>query len=175
MDASEALSTAAQVAVTIAGFTGVVIAVAAGPIHQWSHAQLFRLKMLVATSVSPLIWSLVGLSLLATDLRPPTVWTWCSGLASVMLVIGWSTAVRNFAQLDMQALGRGGHLTFYSASGIGLAALALQVYNIGALHAFWPFFAMVTIAMALSSFQFVRMTLDSPRRPGGDARSESAG
>jgi hypothetical protein len=173
MDASEALATAAQVAVAIAGFTGVVVAFGTVPIHEWSDAQRFRLKMLIATSVFPLFWSLMALFLLTTGLGAGTVWTVSSVVAFGMLLAGWTMSAREFTRLDVAKLGRGGPSAFRGASGIGLAALALQVYNIFALHAFWPFFAMVTVAMMLSMFQFVRMTLDSTRvRRGG---RESAG
>jgi len=51
MEPSEALSTAAQVAVALAGFAGVVVVFRRKSVHDWSTLDKFRLQLLLANSV----------------------------------------------------------------------------------------------------------------------------
>lgn len=164
MQPGEALAAAAQIAVAVAGFTGVVVAFGSGPIHEWSSVELFRLKLLIGTSVFPLVWSLAGLVLLTTGLSAPTLWSWCSAMAAALLLPGLGFALRDFLRLGRAEQGRAGRAIFTGAAGLGLLVILLQVYNILVLRAFWPFFTIVTSGMTLSVFQFVRMTLDRTRR-----------
>jgi hypothetical protein len=48
------LSIAAQIAVALAGFAGVVVAFCSKSLHDWSHIDKFRLLNLLATLSSPL-------------------------------------------------------------------------------------------------------------------------
>lgn len=61
----EALDVAARVAVTLAGFAGIVVVFRPDSLHQWSEIDKFRLRLLLANSAMPLVWSLFGI-LLAT-------------------------------------------------------------------------------------------------------------
>jgi hypothetical protein len=40
---------------------------------------------------------------------------------------------------------------------------ALQLYNVVSARAFWPFFALIVVAILASILQFVRMILARPR------------
>ena len=85
MQPSEALGTAAQVAVALAGFAGVVVVFRTESVHQWSATDKFRLKLLLGNSVIPLVLCLFGIFLLAFDKPLPGIWRWCSGFAAVIL------------------------------------------------------------------------------------------
>jgi hypothetical protein len=50
----EALSVAAQIAVALAGFAGVVVAFRSGPLHEWSVLDKLRLWLLLGNSLVPL-------------------------------------------------------------------------------------------------------------------------
>ena len=54
MEPSAALSTSAQIAVAIAGFAGVVIAVRNESLHDWSRVEKFWLRLLLLNSILPL-------------------------------------------------------------------------------------------------------------------------
>jgi hypothetical protein len=51
MEPSEALSTAAQIAVTLAGFAGVVVVFRRESVHEWSPIDKFRLRVLLINSI----------------------------------------------------------------------------------------------------------------------------
>ena len=74
MQPSEALSASAQVAVTLAGFAGVVVAFRSRSVHEWSKIDKFRLGILLTNSAIPFVLSIVGMLLSSTSLDLATVW-----------------------------------------------------------------------------------------------------
>ena len=64
MEPSEALSTAAQIAVALAGFAGVVVVFRRESVHEWSQIDKYRLRLLLMNSILPLAFCTVGLLLL---------------------------------------------------------------------------------------------------------------
>ena len=81
MEPGEALGLAAQVAVTLAGFAGVVVVFRPASIHQWPSLDRFRLRLLLNNSIFPLAYSVFGIFLLTIKPTPETIWRWCSGVA----------------------------------------------------------------------------------------------
>src|SRR2546423_12314710 len=77
MQPSEALTASAQIAVTLAGFAGVVVAFRSGAIHEWSKIDKFRLQILLSNSALPFILSLFAMLLLASQLDEQTIWRLC--------------------------------------------------------------------------------------------------
>jgi hypothetical protein len=83
MEPGEALGIAAQLALALGGFTGVVVVFRSEPLHEWRPIDKLRLRILLTNSVLPLTVCLVALFLLT--IKPPPLWIWrgCSGLAVV--------------------------------------------------------------------------------------------
>src|SRR6266487_4366511 len=81
MEPGEALSTASQIAVALAGFAGVVVVFRREAIHDWSALDKFRLRLLLANSVLPLGLCMIALLLLTVEPALTSVWRWCSALA----------------------------------------------------------------------------------------------
>src|SRR5438067_10673451 len=74
MEPNEALGIAAQVAVALAGFAGVVVVFRPQAIHQWSAVDRFRLRLLLHNSICPLAYALFGMLLLT--IKPAPIWIW---------------------------------------------------------------------------------------------------
>src|SRR4051812_6238087 len=74
MEPNEALGIAAQVAVALAGFAGVVVVFRPQFLHQWSAVDRFRLRLLLHNSICPLAYALFGMFLLT--IRPTPLWIW---------------------------------------------------------------------------------------------------
>src|SRR5262249_58602644 len=87
MQPSEALSASAQVAVTLAGFAGVVVAFRSGSVHEWSNVDKFRLRILLINSAIPFVLSMVAMLLSSTALDQNRLWQVCSILGFVLVVI----------------------------------------------------------------------------------------
>ena len=50
-------------------------------------------------------------------------------------------------------------IAFYFFFALGAISLILQLYNIAALNAFWPFFVSITVQLLAAMFQFMLMVL----------------
>lgn len=159
MDPNAALGTAAQVAVTLAGFAGVVVVFGGPAVHQWSRVDRFRLRLMLNNALLALVFSLLGLLLLTTGLAPPAVWRWCSGVAAVLLVLSAIPVVRSFAGFgagELEAAG-GSRTVFFAIASVGVALTLLQIVNAAVLHELWPFFAVVVTSILAAMIQFLRL------------------
>src|SRR5215470_6776702 len=143
VDPVDALTTAAQVSVALAGFTGVVAVFGSGYLHDLPPVDRYRLRLMVAFSTMPLLTSLGGLLLLATGLRWSLVFDLCSAFVILFALVSTVFVWRELVALHRSRaeLGRMGRTMLYAGAVAGLAALAFQVYNLAALHAFWPVYA----------------------------------
>ena len=140
MQPGEVLGVAAQIAVALAGFAGVVVVFRREAVHAWSGIDKLRLRLLLANSIVPLGLSMLGLLLLS--IKPPEIWRWCSGIAlvaSLSFVTATGKAFRRLYLRDMQPP-RTTRFMFYLFGAFGVAAMFLQLYNIALLAEFWPFF-----------------------------------
>ena len=84
MEPGEALGIAAQIAVALAGFAGVVVVFRRESVHEWSPLDKFRLRLLLANSILPLALFMIALLLLTINPPLAGVWRWCSGAAFVV-------------------------------------------------------------------------------------------
>jgi len=164
-ESGEALSTAAQIAVALAGFAGVVVVFRRESVHDWSPIDKFRLRLLLMNSVLPLALCVLGLLFLT--IKPPSVdiWKWCSGFAFVVFVLFAVTSMTSFRRLDLrqlQSYGRATHVVFYLFGILGTAATVLQLYNVITLGVFWPFFTGIVFQLTTAMFQFMRIILIPP-------------
>lgn len=166
MEPTAALSVSAQIAVSIAGFAGVVAAFRNDSVHDWGEVEKFWLRLLLINSILPLAFSVVGLFVLSVTYDSPAIWRWCSGFALVFLVASATMIIRTLAGLapgQLEAAG-GTRFTSYTLVTILTAVCLLQVYNLATLAAFWPFFGAIVALLLGAMYQFVRLVL-SPQRP----------
>jgi hypothetical protein len=163
MEPGEALSTAAQIAVTLAGFAGVVVVFRRESVHEWSPIDKFRLRLLLANSILPLLLCMVGLLLLTIEPALTGLWRWCSSITFVIFLLFAITAETGFRRLHLQQRqGAPANLTYYLFSILGWGATLLQLYNVALLGTFWPFFTGIVIQLLGAMLQFARMILLPP-------------
>jgi hypothetical protein len=163
MNPSEALSTAAQVAVTLAGFAGIVVVFRPESVHRWSALDKFRLQLLLTNSALPLADALFGLLLLSFNPPPVHIWRICSavGFAVQILLIAFTgNPRRRLPKTDVSAVNKP---LFYGIALLGIAAMALQAINFTLWNLFWPFFALIVMHLIAALTQFVRMVLLQPQ------------
>ena len=164
MEPADMLGTMSQIAITIAGFAGVVVAFGRSAIHEWSTVDKFRLRLLLTASTSALAFCLVGLLLLASSLSQTFAWSTCSLIVTVSFACNTIASLRAYARFTPEELEAAGARPrfFYMVSSVGAALVLLQVYNVVMLRAFWPYFAAIVLAILISVLQFTRMIL-APR------------
>jgi hypothetical protein len=162
MQPSEALGVAAQVAVTLAGFAGIVVVFRPQSVHEWSALDRLRLSLLLMNSVLPLVFSLFGMLLLSVDPVPASIWRWCSGFAfasEVLVFVSMRNPQRRLSAADFQMINK---FLFYGIGVMAMAAAALQVVNFAVWNCFWPFFAAIFVHLFAAVIQFLRMLLLAP-------------
>jgi hypothetical protein len=170
MEPGEILGTAAQIAVALAGFAGVVVVFRRESVHEWSPIDKFRLRLLLMNSVLPLALCMLGLLFLAIKPVPAGIWKWCSGLAFIILVLFAVTSMRIFRRLglrQLQSYGRATHFVIYLFAVVGTAVTLLQLYNAAVPGAFWPFLSGIVFQLTAAMFQFMRIILMPPERGNG--------
>ena len=162
MEPGEALGVAAQVAVTLAGFAGIVVVFRPHSVHQWSALDKFRLQLLLTNSALPLLDALCGMFLLSVTPPIASIWQWCSGIAfsaQVLVIVFVRNPTRNIPREHFAAINKS---LYYGVALLGTAAMALQAFNMTRWNLFWPFFAMIFIHLIAALAQFVRMVLLPP-------------
>ena len=139
MQPSEALGIAAQVAITLAGFAGIVVVFRPDSVHRWSPLDKLRLQLLLMNSALPLAESLFGMLLLTFDSPPASIWRWCSGVsfsAQVLVFVYMRNPRRRLStRADVQAVNK---FLFYGIGFIATVAVALQAINFAVWNRFWP-------------------------------------
>src|SRR6266568_2015514 len=147
MEPGEALGLAAQVAVTLAGFAGVVVVFRPHSVHQWSNVDRFRLRLLLNNSILPLAYAVIGICLLA-------------------FAIFNFTTVRKFSAVEFKGVNK---VVFFPLFAVGIATILLQLYNIAVWNWFWPFFAGIVVHLIAAMLQFMRLVLlPRPNEPPGE-------
>ena len=164
MEPGEALGVAAQIAVALAGFAGVVVVFRRESVHEWSAVDKLRLRLLLSNSILPLCFCMLGLLLLTIKPVPPAIWRWCSVVAFVVSLLVAITMTKYFRRLDPRQLQREGatRFIFYLFGIFGIAANLLQLYNAAFPGVFWPFFTGIVFQLTTAVFQFARMILLLP-------------
>ena len=93
MEPGEALGIAAQVAVALAGFAGVVVVFRREAVHEWSSIDKLRLRLLLRLSM-------VGLVLLTVEPMPQGIWKWCSGLLLIATISFVTASMKSFPAFE---------------------------------------------------------------------------
>lgn len=162
MEPNEALSTAAQVAVTLAGFAGVVVVFRPQSVHEWSRIDRFRLRLLLHNSICPLAYALFGMLLLSMKPTPEWIWRSCSLFGLLFQLPGGTIIARSSRKMSPAEFAAANKALFYTIALIGAATLILQIVNIAWLNLFWPFFLSIVMHLITGILQFTRMILLLP-------------
>jgi hypothetical protein len=88
------LNTLAEVAITLAGFTGVVVAFRLRGAHSWSPTELRILWLLIGDSFLVLFFSLLPFPLALGNWSHDALWGFCNALLGSWFIIGNLLALR---------------------------------------------------------------------------------
>src|SRR6266550_1243775 len=132
MQPSEALTTAAQIAVALAGFAGVVVAFRSKSLHEWSPRDKFRLWLLLGNALIPLFDCLFGMLLLAIKPTPLSIWHWCSVFSLLLSFPFGLSSWRRLSKLGPRVIQNMGayRYFFYMVGILGTAVVLSQFYNV---------------------------------------------
>ena len=140
MNPSDFLSTVAQVAVAIAGFSGIVVAVGQRTVRDLAPVDRVRLVGLVADTSLALMLSLMTMILLNTDIALSRVWLVCSAVEAIVIPVSYGIRFRyafRTAAADVTRAHARATLAIFLP--ILIVVFLLQAYNVVLLREFWPF------------------------------------
>ena len=145
MQPGEALSTAAQIAVALAGFAGVVVAFRSSSLHEWSLLDKYRLWLLLGSALVPFFSCLFGMLLLTIKATPFPIWRCCSGFSLLLTCIFGFLTWRRLSELGPTVIKNMGayRYPFYMVGILGTAVILSQFYNALVSGVFWLFYAAV--------------------------------
>jgi hypothetical protein len=155
MSAENLLTTLAQLGVALAGFSGIVAVLGERARGEWSSRERQLLSVLLATSGGVILWSLLPLLLLASQLPERRVWLFSSAGWVIQQVAILALRARQVARDPAVRAQERGFLVFAWLGGV--AALAVQLVNLAWLGVAWPHLAAVMWHLALSFLVFVRL------------------
>lgn len=166
MEPGEALGIAAQIAVALAGFAGVVVAFRSSSLHDWSPRDKFRLWLLLGNALVPLFACLFGILLLTIKPTPLSIWHWGSGFSLVLFFAFGFVSRRRLLELGPTVTKEMGayRYVFYVIGIVGMGIGLLQAYNALVPGVFWLFYAAVMFQLALGTLQFALMILLPPHK-----------
>jgi hypothetical protein len=166
-DPHDTLAVFAEVAIALAGFSGIVIAFGRRSFGSLSVLEVRRLSNLFTLSGMTLGASLLVMSLLHTPLaQSDQFWATCSAVMFILSSIWVAWDMVKVGRLDETS--RSGVSTpllvvFY---GLAIVGLALQVANTFAIRASWPFFLALTLLTAGAFQQFILLVRMGMREDG---------
>lgn len=165
MQPGEALGIAAQIAVALAGFAGVVVVFRSSSLQDWAPMDKFRLLILLGNALVPLFACMFGMLLLTITPPPVSIWHWCSGFSLLMSFPFGFLTWRRLSKLGPSVVKNMGtyRYLFFLVGALGAAVGLLQVYNALVSGVFWAFYAAIIFPLAVGSLQFALMILLPPK------------
>ena len=164
MDGADALTTIAEVAVGLAGFSGVVAVLGRQP-GEFSRVEAGRLVVLLLSSLGALFFALIPFALFPLGLNPVSVWRTTSGLVAVFALSHIAISYTELRRVRREAP------EIYSRSVAGthftilVVVLLLQLVGVakgGELALSLYIFGLLGL-LAVAAFQFVRILFVRPR------------
>jgi hypothetical protein len=157
------LSLVVEVAIAIAGFSGIAFALGYERTAAWTELERLRFNALITTALLSLGAASVALLLLAIGQPEPICWAAASGVSGTIAAFALVSRVRNLARvLDRDS---SGWPQFVGFSGIGAAVVLALLTNAVWLHAFWPLAVGVTFHLFAALVSFVGLITPPDAEP----------
>ncbi len=156
MQFEQVFTSAIEVGIAIAGFSGIVAVLGQRARGEWSRGDLGRMVVLLQSSFAAILLSFLVLILEGAQLREPLIWGVGSGCTLLYLVVVIPLRVRDFRKV--QAADKSySPVVFWVAFWLMVVSAAFQAYNLAVLQAGWPFALGVVTELALALIVFVRL------------------
>lgn len=161
MTYEDALSTLAEVAIAITGFSGIVSVFGRRSVGQWSVAERNRLLALLIVSLTALLFCLLPFILLLVPVSESICWRSLS-LFFVVPMIMFEARLIPIAN-DARRIPRTEREVSLAIAGIfimgDLLAIVGLIFNGLVLGVVWPYLAAIIWGLTKAAISFVRLTL----------------
>ena len=156
MEAASTLEVLAEIAIAIAGFSGVIAALSIRT-SQWSDLDKIRLRALLQSSFGTVLFSLLPLVLFSTTLRSPTIWVIVSSAWLVYMGVSTIPFVLRATRKSDSAPDGLRRLPIALFLGIVGSVVVVQVLNVTTLRTAWPHLAAMLGGLIAASTAFLRL------------------
>ena len=155
MEAEGILTTLAEVAIAIAGFSGIVVALQNRTVD-WSETDKLRFSALLQVSFESVFFSFVPIVLYLMHPSEPFVWRWSSGLWLVYIACTVAYRVPQIRRVSAPGSDTSKLAMRFVLSSFCTSVL-LQVANVVWLRVSWPHVITVILGMLLAFVFFARL------------------
>ena len=156
MNIDEALVGLAEIAIALAGFTGVVVAFGSRSEGAWHPGDRLRLGFLLEASLTAVGFALLGLLLISINISQSMSWIIGSAIWALYMTLSL-TRSHLALKKDQDTHGDVDRFANWITTGLFVALIAVQVANIFVWQAFWPFLAGILLNLAGAAMQFARL------------------
>lgn len=156
MEYRDTLSTLAEVAIALAGFSGIVSIFSSRGAGGWSVRDRTRLVKLLERAFAALFFCVTPLVAEFTPVEEPAIWRVGSIGFAIYLIYPIATLLRERSSASASGLSVAVGALYFAGDTI---CLALLVYSAVALGAAWPYVCAVLWLLAVGSIAFVRLLL----------------
>ncbi len=156
MDLVELLIGIAEIAIALAGFTGVVVAFGSRSVGSWHPGDRLRLAFLLEASLTAAGFALIALLVLSVIEDRAIVWTVMSSFWAVYMSGSlWNSHRRISTNSDTH--GDVDKVANRFTGGLFWVLVLLQLANVIFWQAFPPFLAAIMLNLAGAAMQFARL------------------
>ena len=161
---NDILLTAAEVSISLAGFTGIIVIFARGR-GVWSTVDRFRIKAALGGSVGAAFLALLPSALILLELEGATLWRVSSGLfiAYVVSVGIWQLPdARQLSEEDIDTLKEPGRMFLLTIGWTTIVVHAANVVGVGMPPQVGIYFLGLFLFMIQAAFLFLRIVFVRP-------------
>ena len=165
MEGADGLQIIAEVSVGLAGFTGVVLALARGP-GEWHPFDSLRIFGLLSVSLATVVLALLPSGLAYAGLDGPVLWRSSSAIAVVLLapvVTSWALRTRRLAPEHRTAFRPWVNVFLHAIHAVALTLQALNALAIGFQGTLAPFYLALWLNVCFCAFGFFALVFRRPQ------------
>lgn len=155
MEPEAILTTAIEVAIGIAGFSAIVVAIGPRSGSEWPEAARVALSALLLMSISTVVFGFVPLLLLSAAVLEGTVWPLSSRMHSLYLIAVATYRLRQTSRLPRGEVRRGSLIAIF---GIFVLTVSIQAMNALWLQLPWPYLTSIVL-MVIGAFTLFAVLL----------------
>ena len=163
MEGGDELSVLAEIAIALAGFSGIVVAVQSRDhAHPWDT---YRLVVLLVTGFSMLIQALLPSAIHSFGVSGPSLWRLSSALCVVMMLAPMISLFRNTPE-DFTSSPYYRQILFgvSATTVISIVANSINALALGTLGSFSLFYLGVLVIIPSTALQFLAVIVIRPQR-----------
>jgi len=168
MNASDALATIAEIAIAVAGFSGVAAVLGRRSQGEWSPEDVFRLRALLLSSFSIVFFCFVPIVLGLAALAPSRIWALSSGAWLAWLIFTAALRISQGRRISKATGDRLDRRYMVVLASIGVAALLLHGTNLLIFRVEWPYVA-AAVCILIAPFSYFFRLLRTILRTDTDA------